>query len=175
MILLVEDNEDHAEIVMRGFRAHQLAEPIHHVTDGETALDYLLRRGEYADPEKSPRPRLILLDLRLPKVDGLEVLKEIKQNEELRGIPVVILTSSQAGNDVRMACDYHANSYVVKPLEFKKFTELIRDLGYYWLDWNVNLGLQDASAEKRASELTICIPGESTEDEKGSRKEAESA
>lgn len=138
MILLVEDNEDHAEILMRGFRAHQSAHEIHHVTDGETALDYLLRRGEYSNPEKSPRPQLILLDLRLPKVDGLEVLKEIKQTDELRGIPVVILTSSQAGNDVKMACDYHANSYIVKPLEFRKFTELIRDLESYWLGWNVN-------------------------------------
>lgn len=138
MILLVEDNEDHAEIVKRSFRAHKTAHRIHHVTDGETALDYVLQRGEYSDPEKSPRPDLILLDLRLPKVDGLEVLKEIKQSEDLRGIPVVILTSSQAGNDVRMACDYHANSYIVKPLEFSKFTDLMRDLRAYWLGWNVN-------------------------------------
>ncbi|AFM27702.1 response regulator [Desulfomonile tiedjei] len=144
MILLVEDNEDHAEIVMRSFKVHHAAHHIHHVTDGETALDYLLRRGNYTNPEKSPRPNLILLDLRLPKVDGLEVLKEIKQTKELRGIPVVILTSSQAGNDVKMACDYHANSYLVKPLEFSKFTELMRDLGSYWLGWNVNPFLGDA-------------------------------
>jgi len=144
MILLVEDNEDHAEIVMRSFEAHQADQLINHVTDGETALDYLLRRGQYRDPESSPVPHLILLDLRLPKVDGLEVLKQIKQSEELRGIPVVILTSSQAGNDVKMACDYHANSYVVKPIEFNKFTELIRDLGSYWLHWNVNPFVQDA-------------------------------
>jgi CheY-like chemotaxis protein len=146
MILLIEDNEDHAEIVMRSFKAHQTAPPIHHVTDGETALDYLLRRGNYSDPDRSPRPSLILLDLRLPKVDGLEVLKEIKQTNELRGIPVVILTSSQAGNDVKMACDYHANSYVVKPLEFDKFTDLIRDLGSYWLGWNVNPSVQETSS-----------------------------
>ena len=145
MILLVEDNEDHAEIVMRSFNAHRMDHPIHHVTDGETALDYLLRRGKYSDPEQSPRPDLILLDLRLPKVDGLEVLKEIKQANELRSIPVVVLTSSQAGNDVKMACDYHANSYVVKPLEFGKFTDLIRDLASYWLGWNVNPFVQDTS------------------------------
>ena len=137
MILLVDDNEDHAEIVIRSFRAHDPGQPIHHVTDGESALDYLFRRGEYSDPGVSPRPRLILLDLRLPKVDGLEVLKEIKETHELRGIPVVILTSSQAGIDVQMACDYHANSYVVKPLEFDQFTQLVRDLGSYWLGWNV--------------------------------------
>lgn len=152
MILLVEDNEDHAEIVMRSFKAHQMAPPIHHVTDGETALDYLLRRGKYCDPEQSPRPSLILLDLRLPKVDGLEVLKEIKQTDELRGIPVVILTSSQAGNDVKMACDYHANSYVVKPLEFGKFTDLVRDLGSYWLGWNVNPFAQDTSSSHACEE-----------------------
>jgi len=145
MILLVEDNEDHAEIVMRSFKAHQSGHKIHHVTDGESALDYLLHRGDYTDPETCPRPALILLDLRLPKVDGLEVLKEIKQAEELRGIPVVILTSSQAGNDVKMACDYHANSYIVKPLQFSKFTDLMRDLGTYWLGWNVGHVAQDKS------------------------------
>ncbi|HTY26405.1 MAG TPA: response regulator [Desulfomonilaceae bacterium] len=146
MILLVEDNLDHAEIVMRSFKNQQVDHPILHMTDGETALDYLLRRGEYANPDKSPRPNLVLLDLRLPKVDGLEVLKEIKQSKELRGIPVVILTSSQAGNDVKMACEYHANSYVVKPLEFTKFTELMRDLGSYWLGYNVNPTDQGSSA-----------------------------
>jgi two-component system, response regulator len=146
MILLVEDNMDHAEIVMRSFKALQMGFKIRHMTDGETALDYLLRRGEYEDPKTSPRPGLILLDLRLPKVDGLEVLKEIKQAEELRGIPVVVLTSSQAGNDVKMACRYHANSYLVKPLEFNKFTELINHIGTYWLGWNVSPIEQDTTA-----------------------------
>ncbi len=145
MILLVDDNEDHAEIVIRSFKSHDAAVPIRHVTDGETALDYLFRRGEYSDPRQSPRPHLILLDLRLPRVDGLEVLKEIKQTEELRAIPVVILTSSHAGNDVKVACDYHANGYVVKPLEFSKFTQLIRDIGRYWLGWNVNVSGQERS------------------------------
>lgn len=138
MILLIEDNEDHAEIVMRSFKALQPEQSIQLVTDGETALDYLFRRGQYSDPKSSPRPKLVLLDLRLPRVDGLEVLKEIKQDEELRGIPVVILTSSQAGNDVKMAYQHHVNSYLVKPLEFGKFSELIRDLGSYWLSSNVN-------------------------------------
>jgi CheY-like chemotaxis protein len=138
MILLVEDNEDHAEIVRRSFKAHNVANPILHVADGEAALDYLFRRGRYQDPEKSPRPHVILLDLRLPKIDGLEVLKEIKLSAELRRIPVVVLTSSEAENDVAMAYDYHANSYLVKPLDFSKFTELMKDLGYYWLGWNIN-------------------------------------
>jgi two-component system, response regulator len=143
MILLVDDNEDHAEIVIRSLRAHDPQQPIHHVADGESALDYLFRRGDYCDPETSPRPSLILLDLRLPRVDGLEVLKEIKETDGLRGIPVVILTSSQAGIDVQMACDYHANSYVVKPLEFSRFTQLVRDLGSYWLGWNVKSEVKD--------------------------------
>ena len=135
-ILLVEDNEDHAELVIRSMRNQQVANRIHHVVDGEKALDYLFNRGAYADPEKNPRPNLVLLDLRLPRVDGLEVLKTIKETPELLRIPVVILTSSDAESDVARSYDYHANSYVVKPLEFKKFTELMKDLGFYWLGWN---------------------------------------
>ncbi len=145
MILLIEDNEDHAEIVRRSFKAIQPDQAIHLVTDGETALDYLFRRGQYNDPKDSPRPRLILLDLRLPKVDGLEVLKEIKQDGDLRGIPVVVLTSSQARNDVKMAYQYHVNSYLVKPLEFGKFAQLIKDLGSYWLSSNVSSFVQEAA------------------------------
>ncbi|MGO9570424.1 MAG: response regulator [Desulfomonilaceae bacterium] len=138
MILLVEDNPDHAEIVMRSFKAHQVDHPVLHVTDEETALDYLHRRSEYAHPEKSPRPELVLLDLRLPKMNGLEVLKEIKESKALCGIPVVILTSSQIVDDVEMAFEYHANSYIVKPLEFREFMELMRGVASYWLNCNVN-------------------------------------
>lgn len=135
-LLLVEDNEDHAEIVRRNFGSHQVANDLHCVTDGETALDYLFRRKEYSDPQKSPRPDVILLDLRLPKLDGLDVLKEIKNNSELHRIPVVVLTSSDEERDIATAYDCHANSYVVKPLGFSKFTELMRDMGFYWLGWN---------------------------------------
>lgn len=102
-ILLVEDNEDHAELVRRSFQSHQVANNIHHVADGEVALDYLLRRGAYRDPKTSPKPDVILLDLRLPKMDGLEVLTEIKKTEELLKIPVVILTSSHEEQDVAKA------------------------------------------------------------------------
>jgi len=135
-ILLVEDNEDHAELVIRGMRDQQVANTIHHVPDGEKALDYLFGRGAYADAGKNPRPNLVLLDLRLPRVDGLEVLKTIKTTPELLRIPVVILTSSEAENDIVQAFDYHANSYIVKPLDFKTFTRLMKDLGFYWLGWN---------------------------------------
>lgn len=135
-ILLVEDNEAHAELVIRGMRDQQVANRIHHVIDGEQALDYLFSRGAFADMKKNPCPNLILLDLRLPKIDGLEVLKIIKTTPKLLRIPVVVLTSSDAESDIARSYDYHANSYVVKPLEFKKFTQLMKDLGFYWLGWN---------------------------------------
>jgi len=135
-ILLVEDNEDHAELVIRGMRDQQVANTIHHVSDGEKALDYLFGRGAYADAGKNPRPNLVLLDLRLPRVDGLEVLRTIKTTPELLRIPVVVLTSSDAESDIAQSYDYHANSYVVKPLDFKTFTNLMKDLGFYWLGWN---------------------------------------
>jgi CheY-like chemotaxis protein len=136
VILLVEDNPDHAELIVRSLQGHRVANRIYHVPDGEAALAYLFRRGEFADPRKSPRPQLILLDLRLPRVDGLQVLKEIKATEELRHIPVVIITTSEAEGDVGRAYNDHANSYLVKPADFENFTQLMDDLGFYWLGWN---------------------------------------
>jgi two-component system, response regulator len=135
-ILLVEDNEAHAELVIRGMRDQQVANKIHHVIDGEKALDYLFHRGAYADAGENPRPNLVLLDLRLPRVDGLEVLKTIKTTPDLLQIPVVVLTSSDAESDISKSYEYHANSYIVKPLDFKTFTKLMKDLGFYWLGWN---------------------------------------
>ena len=135
-ILLVEDNPDHAELVFRAFQDHRVANIIYHVLDGEEALDYLFRRNKYADESTSPTPNLVLLDMRLPKVDGLEVLKVIKTAEHLQRIPVVILTTSYAERDVAKAYDYHANSYLVKPVDFDNFTSLMNDLGFYWLGWN---------------------------------------
>jgi two-component system, response regulator len=137
-ILLVEDNEDHAELITWGLRNQRVANVIHHVTDGQQALDYLFSRKQFQDREKSPRPNLILLDLRLPRIDGLEVLKTIKQSPELQKIPVVILTSSSAESDIAKSYDFHANSYVVKPLDFKTFGNLMKDLGFYWLCWNAH-------------------------------------
>jgi two-component system response regulator len=135
-ILLVEDNEAHAELVMRGMKDQQVGNKIHHVQDGEQALDYLFARGVYTDTIQNPRPNLVLLDLRLPRVDGLEVLRTIKTTPSLLRIPVVILTSSNAENDIAKSYDYHANSYIVKPLDFKTFTSLMKELGFYWLGWN---------------------------------------
>jgi CheY-like chemotaxis protein len=137
-LLLVEDNPAHAELVIRSFENQRVANKIKHVKDGEEALDYLFRRGQFKNPEKSPRPNVILLDLRLPKIDGLEVLREIKKTEGLKRIPVVVLTTSQAEIDASKAYDYHANSYLVKPLDFELFTKLMEELEFYWLGWNYN-------------------------------------
>lgn len=136
-ILLVEDNEAHVKLILRNLKDHKIANKISVVSDGEAALDYLFRRGDYADPPKNPRPHVILLDLRLPKIDGLEVLKEIKTNDALRRIPVVILTTSEAEKDIACAYDFNANAYLTKPVDFEKFTQLMNDLGFFWLCWNV--------------------------------------
>ena len=135
-ILLVEDNPAHAELVLRSFEDHRVVKKIIHLSDGESALDYLFRRGPHTDPEKSPRPHGILLDLRLPRMDGLEVLKEIRMSDELQTLPVVILTTSEAERDVAKAYEQHTNSYVIKPLDFEGYTTLMEDLSYYWLGWN---------------------------------------
>ncbi|MGA2281663.1 MAG: response regulator [Verrucomicrobiota bacterium] len=139
IILLVEDDPAHAEIVRRNFVNFRMANrPVQlvHVADGEDALDYLFSRGKFQNPGQSPRPNLILLDLRLPKVDGLEVLKIVKADADLVSIPVVILTTSSAEADVAKAYESHANSYLVKPMDLSQFNKLMDILGFYWLVWN---------------------------------------
>lgn len=136
VVLFVEDDPAHAEIAMRNFAHSRLANRIIHVSDGQQALDYLFQTNGYADPETAPRPHLILLDLRLPKVDGLEVLERIRQNDDLRSIPVVVLTTSSAEVDVAKAYNFNVNSYLVKPLDFSKFAHLLETFGFYWLAWN---------------------------------------
>lgn len=138
LVLLIEDNVDHAELVMRTLADHRIANRIQHILDGQTALDYLFRRGDYTDPQSSPRPHLVLLDLRLPRVDGLDVLKAIKESEELRQVPVVVLTTSEAERDVARAYHYHANSYLMKPVGYEDFARLMDDLGFYWMSWNTH-------------------------------------
>jgi CheY-like chemotaxis protein len=135
LVMLVEDNLDHAELVMRTLADHRVANRIIHFTDGQSALDYMFRRGEYADPPGA-RPHVILLDLRLPRVDGIEVLQVIKEAPELRQIPVVVLTTSEAEKDIARAYYNHANSYLVKPVGYEEFVKLMQDLGFYWLSWN---------------------------------------
>jgi len=135
-ILLVEDNLDHAEMVRRSFEDNRVENIIDHVTDGEEALDYLHQRGGYADMAKHKHPHVVLLDLRIPKIDGLEVLDEIKSTESLKSIPVVVLTTSAADLDVSNAYKHHANSYLVKPIDINNFSKMMDELGYYWLAWN---------------------------------------
>ncbi len=139
VILLVEDDPAHAELIKRGFDRYRMPHRIIHVSHGEAALDYLFRRGDYADALESPRPHIILLDLRLPRITGFDVLKEIKEDMDLRSIPVIIMTTSAAREDVIMAYTLHANSFVVKPADFVEFTALIKELSSYWLNWNYNV------------------------------------
>lgn len=136
VILLVEDNPAHAEMVLRTLADHRIVNEIRHVSDGEEALEYLFRRGKYKDAEKSPRPHVILLDLRLPKVDGLEVLKEVKKAKDLQNIPVVVLTTSDSEKDIVKAYESYVNSYLVKPVDFRQFSKMMEDVGFYWLGWN---------------------------------------
>lgn len=136
VILLVEDDPAHAEIVRRNFERSRVANELIHVEDGQAALDFLHREGAYAAPQRVPRPDLVLLDLRLPKVDGLEVLRRVKSDPDLTSIPVIVLTTSAAESDMVRAYDAHANSYLVKPVDFPQFVELLDTLGYYWLAWN---------------------------------------
>ncbi len=135
-VLLVEDNDDHAELVIRQISENSIRANLIRVADGQEALDYLFHNGKYNDAANFPMPHVIFLDLRLPKVDGLEVIKIIKESEELRKIPVVVLTTSEAERDVTRAYVNHANSYVVKPVDFQKFRDLMNELGIYWLNWN---------------------------------------
>ena len=137
-VMLVEDNIDHAELVIRTLESHRIANLIKHFSDGQSALDYLLGKEGHVDLEANPRPHLILLDLRLPRVDGLEVLRQIKEQDDLKHIPVIILTTSEAERDVARAYDNHVNSYLVKPVGFEDFSKLMNDLGFYWLGWNTH-------------------------------------
>lgn len=139
IVLLVEDNDDHAELVMRQMADHRIANKVIRLADGQEALDYLFRKDNFEDPDTSPRPHVIFLDLRLPKVDGLEVLKSIKESADLRDIPVVVLTTSEGERDIAKAYINHTNSYVVKPIDYKKFCDLMDDLGFYWMSWNTTL------------------------------------
>jgi CheY-like chemotaxis protein len=136
LILLAEDNPDHAELVMRNLAEHPVPNRVLHLTHGQAVLDYLLRREDYTNVALSPRPHIILLDLRLPRVDGLQVLQVIKASESLRQIPVIILTTSDAEQDTTRAYSNYANSYLVKPLGYEQFRKLIQDIGFYWLSQN---------------------------------------
>jgi CheY-like chemotaxis protein len=136
VILLVEDDPAHAEIICRNFADSRLANRLVHVSDGQAALDYLHQREEFCDKDRFPRPNLVLLDLRLPKVDGLEVLRNVKADADLSRIPVVVLTTSAEESDIARAYETHANSYLVKPVDLSQFFKLMETFGYYWVAWN---------------------------------------
>jgi CheY-like chemotaxis protein len=131
--LLVEDDEDHAHLIMHHLRQSDSRNVVHHVADGCQALAYLQGAHPY---EQAPRPDVILLDLKLPKVDGHEVLDRLKRDPQLRLIPVVVLTTSDAKSDRVRAYRAHANSYLVKPLDARRFRELVEMVSRYWRDWN---------------------------------------
>lgn len=131
--LLVEDDADHADLVIMSLAENNVANTLSHVSDGAAAMEYLQREGEYTD---SQRPDLILLDLKLPKLNGHEVLERVKADDSLKSIPVVILTTSTHENDVDLAYSHYANSFLTKPVDFSQFHKMIRDLGLYWSVWN---------------------------------------
>jgi CheY-like chemotaxis protein len=135
-IVLVEDNPNDMELALRALKKNNIANNIIALEDGEQALDYLYGRGEFADRNTTVNPRLILLDLKLPKMDGLEVLKVIKSDPEKKMIPVVMLTSSKEECDVVESYRLGVNSYIVKPVDFDSFVKSIHKIGFYWLLMN---------------------------------------
>jgi CheY-like chemotaxis protein len=135
-VLLVEDNPDDVELAIRAFRKNNLMNKIVVARDGAEALDYLFATGDYAERDPNLLPQLMLLDLKLPKVDGLEVLRRIRADERTKLMPVVILTSSKEEQDLIQSYTLHANSYIRKPVDFDQFIEAVRQLGLYWLILN---------------------------------------
>lgn len=135
-VLLVEDNQHDAELTVRSLKKHRLANELFVVEDGAEALDFLFCRGEYSYRNITSPPKVILLDLKLPRVDGLEVLRAIKKDGRTRKIPVVVVTSSREDPDIKAAYDLGANSYVIKPVNFEAFTDCVSKLGLYWLLMN---------------------------------------
>ncbi len=143
-ILLVEDNPNDRELTLRALKKHKLTNKVHIAEDGEDALFYIFAEGKYAGRNALAVPKVVLLDLKLPKVSGLDVLKRIKSDSRTKMIPVVVLTSSGEERDRFKSYELGANSYIVKPVDFDKFTSAVSDLGFYWLllneppVWNIH-------------------------------------
>jgi two-component system response regulator len=132
-ILLVEDNSNDAELAIRALKKRNLANRVIHVQDGQSALDFLFGSGTYTGRNVNQQPKVVLLDLKLPKLNGIEVLRRIRADERTKLLPVVMLTSSREDRDVINAYQLGANSYIVKPVDFENFSEAVSNLGLYWL------------------------------------------
>ena len=132
-ILLVEDNPQDAELMIRALRKQKLANQIHVAEDGEEALDFLFCKGKFSDRDFSQSPKVIFLDLKLPKISGLEVLQELKSNPRTQTLPIVVITSSRENPDIKKAYELGVNSYVVKPVNFDDFLKAMSQIGLYWL------------------------------------------
>ncbi len=133
-ILMADDDEDDCMLAREALAESRLANDLHFVRDGEELMDYLYRRGIYTDPKKAPRPGLILLDLNMPKKDGREALKEIKTDPILRQIPIIVLTTSKADEDIHRTYNLGANSFIIKPVTFAGLVEVMRTIGKYWFE-----------------------------------------
>lgn len=132
-ILLVEDNEGDAEMTIRALKKNNLANNLLHLKDGAAALDFLFEEGEYLNRQPDGKPKVVLLDLKMPKLNGIEVLEKVKADERTKKIPVVMLTSSKEDPDIQTCYNLGVNSYVVKPVKFNEFQEAISNLGLYWM------------------------------------------
>jgi two-component system response regulator len=131
-ILMAEDDADDRQLTKEAFEESRVANDLHFVENGVELLDYLKRQGKYSNPEKSPRPGLILLDLNMPKKDGREALEEIKADPALQRIPVVVLTTSKQEEDILRSYELHANSYITKPVTFEALVKVVKAIGQYW-------------------------------------------
>jgi two-component system response regulator len=132
-ILLVEDNSSDIELTLRAFKKHNITNKVHVVRDGAEALDFIFAKGNYAERNINNIPKVILLDLKLPKFDGIEVLRRVKSDERTKVIPVIILTSSKEETDKVKSYTLGANSYITKPVDFDKFAKIVSEIGYYWM------------------------------------------
>jgi two-component system, response regulator len=135
-ILFIEDNPHEAELTIRSLKQHNLANKLKHIDDGEEALEFIFSKGKYIDNHGLQQPKLILLDLKLPKVDGLEILRQVKADETTRNIPVVVLTSSKEERDIIESYKLGANSYIVKPVSFDSLSKAVYEVGLYWIILN---------------------------------------
>ena len=142
MILLIEDSMEDAELTMLALKKNNLSNEIIHMEDGAIALDYIFAQGKYADRDIKQIPKIILLDLNMPKIGGLEVLRKIKSDERTKRIPVVIMTSSKEGKDIEESYKLGGNAYVVKPVGFEAFSKAVADLGLFWLLVNQTPGVK---------------------------------